>query len=226
MVGTWGTFSSYGGDGHAKLVFVQRCQDSCLVTRYTSGISKRLGRALRTLLDVRRETECPFLVATLILGFLSIFKMSQASSPFETLNSECLSKCQRDVRPPVQVRKGPRAFSRVSTGDSHIPSFCEMKDKPAFKPLQGNPAFFRVRASWCPFHLRQQTQGPSHIPVADGNLLLRCLLKVGIPLQSKPGNKLSSRDDLWCSELLSSCCAEICVSVDLTCGSQEISGVA
>ena len=29
------------------------------------------------------------------------------------------------------------AFSRVSTGDSDIPSSCEMKDEPAFKPLQG-----------------------------------------------------------------------------------------
>ena len=28
---TWGIFSSYGGDGHSRLVFVQRSQDSCLV---------------------------------------------------------------------------------------------------------------------------------------------------------------------------------------------------
>ena len=28
---TWCIFSSYGGDGHLKLVFVQRSQDSCLV---------------------------------------------------------------------------------------------------------------------------------------------------------------------------------------------------
>ena len=33
------------------------------------------------------------------------------------------------------------AFSRVSTGDSVILSSCEMKYVPAFKPLQGNPAF-------------------------------------------------------------------------------------
>ena len=30
------------------------------------------------------------------------------------------------------------AFSRVSTGDSVIPSSCEMKYDLAFKPLQGN----------------------------------------------------------------------------------------
>ena len=38
MMGTWGIFSSYGGDGHPKLVSVQRRQDSCLVTKDTSGI--------------------------------------------------------------------------------------------------------------------------------------------------------------------------------------------
>ena len=36
--GTWGMFSSYSGDGHSKLHFVQQSQDSCLVTTYTSGI--------------------------------------------------------------------------------------------------------------------------------------------------------------------------------------------
>ena len=46
------------------------------------------------LLDVRRETKCPFLVSTVILGFLSILKKSQASSPFEALNSACLSRCK------------------------------------------------------------------------------------------------------------------------------------
>ena len=36
--GTWGIFSSYGGDGHLKLGFVQRSQDSCLVRTDTSGV--------------------------------------------------------------------------------------------------------------------------------------------------------------------------------------------
>ena len=37
-VGTWGIFASYSGDGHSKLHFVQRSQDSCVVMRETSGI--------------------------------------------------------------------------------------------------------------------------------------------------------------------------------------------
>ena len=101
-----------------------------------------LGRIIRMLLEVRQETKFHFLVGTVILGFLSILKKSQASSPFEALNSVFLSRCQRDVIPPVQMRQRPTAFSRDSIGDSDIPSSCEMKDEPEFKPLQGNLAFF------------------------------------------------------------------------------------
>ena len=93
-------------------------------------------------MEVRQETEVHFLFGTVILGLLSIFKKSQASSPYEELNSVCPSKVQSDVRPPVQMRRKPMAFSRFSTGDSDMPSSCEMKDEPQFKPLQGNHAFF------------------------------------------------------------------------------------
>ena len=61
---------------------------------------------------------------------------------FEALNSAQHSMCQRDVRHSIQKRLRTMAFSRVSTGYSLIPSSCEMKDEPAFKPLQGKPAFF------------------------------------------------------------------------------------
>ena len=132
----------------------------------------------------------------------------------------------KNVRPPVQMRRGLWAFSRVSTGDSDIPTFSEMKDEPAFKTLQENQAFFRVRVSRCAFHVRQPTQGPSHIPSAEGSLLLSSLWKVGIPLQSKPGNQLSSRINMRCTELSSNCCAEIVVPLDLRQVSQGISGVA
>ena len=83
-----------------------------------------------------QETAVHFLVGTVILGFLSIFKKSQASSPYEALNSVCLSRVQRDVRPHVQMRRTPTAFSRVSTGDSYMPSSCEMNHEPEFMPLQ------------------------------------------------------------------------------------------
>ena len=94
------------------------------------------------LLELRQETKAHFLVGTLIFGFLSIFKKSQASSPFEALNSVCLSRYQNDVIPPIQKRRRTTTFSRVSTGVSDIPSSCKMKHEPEFKPLQGNLAFF------------------------------------------------------------------------------------
>ena len=94
------------------------------------------------LLKVRREAKCPLLVGTVIMVFLSIFMKSQASSPFEAMNSAQFSMCQKDVRRSVQKRWRTIAFSRVSAGYSVIPSSCEMKYEPAFKALQGNPAFF------------------------------------------------------------------------------------
>ena len=104
-----------------------------------------LSRTIRTHVEVKPETEVHFLVVTVILGFLSIFKKSKASSPFEILNSVCHSSCQNDVIPPAQMRRKPKAFYRVSTGDSDIPSSCDMKHEPKFKPQQGNLAFFQVR---------------------------------------------------------------------------------
>ena len=101
-----------------------------------------LGRKIHTFLEVSREDERPLLVGTVILVFLSILTKSQSSSNFEALYSAHLSKSQMDVRPSVQKRLRTMAFSRVSTGDSDIPSSCEMKDEPAFKALQGMPVFF------------------------------------------------------------------------------------
>ena len=140
--GTWCIFSSYGGDSHLKLGFVQQRQDSCIVMTDTSGSFTMLRRKIKTLLEVSQEAKRPLIVRTVILVFLSIFTKSQVSSPFEALNSAHLSKSQMDVRPSVQKRLRTMAYSRVSTGDSDIPSSGEMKDEPAFKALQGNPAFF------------------------------------------------------------------------------------
>ena len=57
--------------------------------------------------------------------------------------------------------------------------------------------FSRVAAgTWGIFHLRQKTQSPSHIPISEGRLPLRCLWKVGLPLQSKTGNH-SLREMIW-----------------------------
>ena len=80
------------------------------------------------------------------------------------------------------MKLGPRDFTRDCPEDSDIPLSCEMKYNTAFKLLQGNLTFFRVRESWYPLHVRQQIQGPSHISIAEGRLLLRCLWEGGLPL--------------------------------------------
>ena len=67
---------------------------------------------------MRQDPDFHILVGTVILGFLSIFKKSQALAPYETLNSVCLSRGQKDMRPPVQMRLGHSAFSRDGTEDS------------------------------------------------------------------------------------------------------------
>ena len=117
------------------------------------------------------------------IGIPINFQEESGIVTFGSIDLHVPPEVSRDMTHLVQRSQGHRAFSRVSTGDSDIPSSCEMKDEPAFKPLQGNPIFFRVRASRYPLHLRQQTQGPSHIPIAEGRLLLWCLWKLGLPLE-------------------------------------------
>ena len=203
---------------------IHRGQDSCLVTMDTSGIETRLDSTIWTLLEVSFETEGHLLVGTVIFGYLTIFKKCQASSSFEALYSVSRSRCQSYVRLIGQMRWRPRAFSTVSTGDSDILSSCDMKIEGAFKALHGNPAFFQVRESRGPFHLKHKTQGHTHIHIPEGILLLRCLWKVGLPLQSKTGKQLSSPDDISRMEPYSSCFTEIDVPLDLRWVSQGISG--
>ena len=94
------------------------------------------------------------------------------------------------MRAPLVIMQGTVTFSRVCTEDSDLPISCDIKDEPAFKSLQGNPVFFHVRASRCPFHFRQQTHGVINIPIAETSFPLRCLWKVGIPLVLKPDSQL------------------------------------
>ena len=83
------------------------------------------------LLEVKWEFMSLFLFDTVILGFLTILKNCQASSKFEAVISTRLSSCQRHVRPIFEMKWRPRAFSRVSTGDSDILSSCDMNDEHA-----------------------------------------------------------------------------------------------
>ena len=83
------------------------------------------------LLEVKWDFRSLFLFDTVILGFLTILKNCQASSTFETLNSTWLSSCQRHDRPRFEMKWRPRAFCRVSAGNSDILSSCDMNDEHA-----------------------------------------------------------------------------------------------
>ena len=63
--------------------------------------------------------------------------------------------------------------------------------------------------------LESANAGSSHIPIAEGSILVRCLWKVGLPLQLKKGNLFSSRDDMGCTVLSSCCCGEIGIPLEL-----------
>ena len=76
------------------------------------------------------------------IGIPIHFQKESGIVTFEALNPVCLSRYQSYVIPPIHMRWRTMAFSRVSTGDSDIPSSCEMQHEPEFKPLQGSPSFF------------------------------------------------------------------------------------
>ena len=58
------------------------------------------------------------------LGIPINFQEVSVLVTFEALNSVCLSSCQSDMIPPVQMRRGTSVSSRISTQDSDIPSSC------------------------------------------------------------------------------------------------------
>ena len=93
------------------------------------------------------------------------------------------------------------------------------------KPLQGNLDFSLIRSSRGPFRLKNKTHGPSHIHIPKGKLILRCLWKDGLSLQSKTGNQFSSPGDMVCPGLSSCCFTEIDVPIGLRWVSQGISGL-
>ena len=175
---------------------------------------------------MRREAKHPFLVGTVILGFLSIFMKRQASSSFEALNLARPLTCQMDVRRPFQKSRRPRAFSNISTGGSDIPSSCEMKDDPAFKPLEGNLAFFWVRASRGSIPIKaENTESLSHT-YCWGKAPLEVLVESWLTSSVKEREWFLSWDDMCCTEHSSSCCTEIDDPQYLRWVSQLISGVS
>ena len=76
------------------------------------------------------------------IGIPINFQEESSLISFGSLELHRPLEVSRDVRPHVQMRRGTRVSSSISTQDSDIPSYCDMKHEPKFKPLQGNPVFF------------------------------------------------------------------------------------
>ena len=66
------------------------------------------------------------------LGIPNNFQEASGLITCEALNSTSLSRCQSDVISPVQMKRRTTAFSSVSTGDSDIPSSCDINHEPKF----------------------------------------------------------------------------------------------
>ena len=74
------------------------------------------------------------------LGIPINFQEETGLVTFQALNSTTSRDVMR-CEAPYPVDAGTRVFSRVSTGDSDIPSSCDMKPENKYKVLLGN-AFF------------------------------------------------------------------------------------
>ena len=147
------------------------------------------------------ETQGPFPVAAWVLGFLSIFKRSQVSSPFEALNSVCLSRCQRDVRPPVEM-SGELGLSLGNPWVFRHPFTLEDAGQACIQVTAGKSGLISSQGISVSIpHIAANSGSLSLVPKTERSLLLRCLWKVDTALESKPGNQLSSQVDLGYTEL-------------------------
>ena len=71
-----------------------------------------------------------------VIGIPINFQEESSLFSFRSLELHRPLEVSRDMRPPVQMRRGTRVSSRIFTQDSDIPSSCDMKHEPKFKPLQ------------------------------------------------------------------------------------------
>ena len=132
-------------------------------------------------------------------GYCDSYQFSRglASSPFKALNSECLSSCQKNVRPALKMRRGPRVCFRVSTGDSDT-----------FHLVRRNTS---LHSSHCKetgllsshvisvsIPLEAANSGPSHIPIVERSVLLVCCRNLEFLLSRSQGNS-SHLEMIWCT---------------------------
>ena len=165
-----------------------------------------LGGALATHLGLVQWKRASSRVEAGTSGFLSISDInlgvsvefeqgSQASSCVEAWNSACLSSCEWGVRPLVELDLEPAAFSGGCNRGVSGPSYCDLILGGTFESVQGHQALSRVDGEISDFGIVAR---PTRVPFqfqCETGLLLRCNGNVGIPFQTKQGNRPSSRDE-------------------------------
>ena len=107
----------------------------------------------------------------------------------------CLSSCEWGVRPLVELDLEPAAFSGGCTRGVSAPLCCDLILGVPFKSVQGHQALSQVDGEIGAFGVVVR---PTRVSVefqCETGLLLRCDRNVGIPFQTKQGNRPSSRDE-------------------------------
>ena len=119
---------------------------------------------------------------------------SQASTCVEW-NSACLSSCSRGDRPLVELYLEPAAFSGRCNWGVSSPSCCDFILMFTFEEVPGHQNLSLVNREIGVFW---NVARPTRIPIEfqyETCLLLRCNGKVGIPFQTKQGNRPSCQDE-------------------------------
>ena len=139
-------------------------------------------------------------------GFLSISDMdlgvsvdieqgTQSWSCVEAWNSAFLSSCEWGVRPLVKLDLESVAFSEQCNWGVNAPSCCDLILRVPFESVQRHQALCQVDGEIGVYWIVPR---PTKVPVefqCETGLLLRCDGIVGIPFQTKQGNRHSSRNE-------------------------------
>ena len=119
---------------------------------------------------------------------------SQASSCVEGWNSVCLSSCSRGDRPLVELYLEPAGFSGRCNSGVSAPSCCDFIYRVTFEEVSGYRILINSgQGNLCLRNMSRPTRLPLEFLFETG-LLLKCDGKVGIPFQTKQGNRPSCRD--------------------------------
>ena len=167
-------------------------QGYCVVGWGLSGLHWVWCNGIEPHLYLRRETQGSYPFLTLITG---LEQESQASSSVEEWISACLSSCSRGDRPLVELYLEPTGFFLVDATGVSVPlRVVTLSTGLHSKRCPGIRFVSRVDGEISVFwNVTRPTRLRLELRCETG-LLLRCDGKVGIPFQTKQGNRPSCGD--------------------------------